>query len=94
MTQALWNGQILADSEECIEVEGNAYFPPAAVKIAFLSPCDTTSVCSWKGTARYYDISVDGQTNPAAAWYYPEPKPAAEQIRDYVAFWNGVEIRD
>ncbi len=94
MTKAIWKEQVLADSDKCIEVEGNAYFPPAAVNTALLTPNETTSVCGWKGTARYYDVTVDDETNSAAAWYYPEPKAAAEEIRDYVAFWKGVEIHD
>ena len=91
--QALWNQQILAESQETQEVEGNAYFPPDSVARAFLQPSDHITVCGWKGTARYYHVVVNGETNKNAAWYYPDPKPAAAEIKDHVAFWKGVEVR-
>ena len=94
MTQAIWKGEILAESDACIRVEGNAYFPPDAIKKNYLTASDTTTVCSWKGTAHYYNIEVNGKTNSDAAWFYPEPKPAAAEIQNYVAFWKGVEIRE
>ena len=92
MVRAVWNGQVIAESDETIVVEGNHYFPTSAVRADVLKPSAKTTVCPWKGTASYYDITVDGQTNGDAAWFYPEPKPAAEQIRDRVAFWKGVEV--
>ncbi len=92
MTRAIWNGTVIAESDETEIVDGNHYFPPASIRQEYFQPCDTTSVCGWKGTASYYDIVVDEKTNPGAAWYYATPKPEAENIRGYVAFWKGVEI--
>lgn len=92
MAQAMWNGEVIAQSDTFEKVEGNVYFPPAAIRREYLQPAERTTVCGWKGTARYYDVVVGGETNPAAAWYYPEPKDAAADIKDHVAFWNGVEI--
>ncbi len=92
MTKAIWNGQVLAESDTTVEVEGNQYFPADALKQEFFRASDTTTVCPWKGTASYYTLEVDGETNGDAAWYYPTPKPEAEMIRDHVAFWNGVRI--
>ncbi|MFQ5790694.1 MAG: DUF427 domain-containing protein [Acidobacteriota bacterium] len=92
MPKAIWNGAVVAECDRCEVVEGNQYFPPESVKQEYLRPSDTTSVCPWKGTARYYDVVVDGQLNEAAAWYYPEPKEAAKRIKDYVAFWGGVTV--
>jgi len=92
MATATWNGAVLAESDDTVVVEGNHYFPREAVRDDVLVPSDRTSVCPWKGTASYYSLSVDGQTNADAAWYYPEPKDAAAQIRDRIAFWKGVEI--
>jgi uncharacterized protein (DUF427 family) len=92
LKQASWNGAIIAASERCEVVEGNQYFPVDAVKREFLRPSDTHTVCGWKGTASYYDVVVDGQTNKDAAWYYPDPKPAASNIKGYIAFWKGVKI--
>ena len=83
---------MLAESDACEIVEGNCYFPPQSIKREFLRPSQTHTVCPWKGVASYYDIYVDGQINRDAAWFYPEPKPAAAQIKDYVAFWRGVTI--
>jgi uncharacterized protein (DUF427 family) len=92
MPKALWNGAVIAESDRCVVVEGNQYFPPESVKREFLQASETHTVCPWKGTASYYNVVVDGQTNKDAAWYYPEPKPAAAQIRDHVAFWHGVTV--
>jgi len=92
MPRATWNGVVLAQSERCEVVEGNQYFPPDAVNRAYLKESATHTVCSWKGTASYYDVVVNGETNKDAAWYYPEPKDAARQIKGYIAFWRGVRI--
>lgn len=92
MAKATWNGAVIAESERCERVEGNAYFPPDAVRRELLRPSDRTSVCPWKGTARYYDVVVDGEVNRDAAWYYPEPTEAARNIKDHVAFWRGVRV--
>lgn len=92
MPRAIWNGAVIAESDKTIVVEGNHYFPPDALKREYLKPSTHTSVCGWKGTANYYDIEVDGQTNPNAAWYYAHPLPAAAQIAGYVAFWKGVKV--
>jgi uncharacterized protein (DUF427 family) len=90
--KATWNGAILAESDRTMFVEGNHYFPPDAVKREFLQSSDTHTICGWKGEASYLAIAVEGKTNPDAAWFYPSPKPAAAQIKDYVAFWRGVKI--
>lgn len=92
MPRAIWKGRVLAESDVFETVEGNVYFPPAALRREFFRPSDRHTVCGWKGTASYYDVVVDGETNPAAAWYYPEPKAAAANIKDHVAFWNGVTV--
>jgi uncharacterized protein (DUF427 family) len=92
MTKAVWNGQVLAESDRCEMVEGNHYFPPDAVKVEFLLPSATHTTCGWKGEASYHDVSVAGQVNKDAAWYYPDPKPAARSIAGYIAFWKGVRI--
>jgi uncharacterized protein (DUF427 family) len=92
MPRANWKGATLAASDRCIIVEGNQYFPPDAVNRQYLRESDTHTVCPWKGTASYYDVVVDGETNKDAAWYYPQPKEAAQQIADYVAFWHGVSV--
>jgi uncharacterized protein (DUF427 family) len=92
MTTASWNGTVVAESDDIVVVEGNAYFPREAVRDEVLVASARTSVCPWKGTASYYSLHVDGETNEDAAWYYPEPKDAAAQIRGRVAFWKGVEI--
>lgn len=91
--QAVWNGEIIADSEDTTVVEGNHYFPPDSVDGRYLRDSDHTSVCPWKGTARYRDVVVDGQVNDNAAWCYPEPSEAAAQIEGRIAFWHGVEVR-
>ncbi|HEY9736970.1 MAG TPA: DUF427 domain-containing protein [Trichocoleus sp.] len=92
MPRAIWNGAVIAESDQCEVVEGNQYFPPEAIKQEYFQPSDTHTVCSWKGTASYYNVVVDGQTNKDAAWYYPDPKSAANNIKDYVAFWRGVKV--
>jgi uncharacterized protein (DUF427 family) len=90
--KAVWNNATIAESEDIVTVEGNPYFPANALRRDFLRESDTTSVCPWKGTANYYSLEVDGKTNPDAVWYYKEPKPAAAEIRDRVAFWKGVKV--
>ncbi len=92
MAKALWNGAVLAKSDHCEIVEGNLYFPPDSIVRRYFEPSDTHTVCPWKGTASYHDIEVDGEVNADAAWFYPEPKKAAENIKDYVAFWRGVTV--
>ncbi len=92
MPKAIWNGATLAESNNTIVVEGNQYFPPDAVNRAYFKSADTHTTCPWKGLASYYDVEVDGKVNKDAAWYYPEPKEAAQQIKDYVAFWRGVQV--
>ncbi len=92
MAKAVWNGKVLAESETYETVEGNIYFPESVVKREYLRPSSTTSTCPWKGQARYYSLLVDGQENQDAAWYYPNPKPAARNIKNHIAFWRGVEV--
>ena len=92
MATATWNGTVIAESDDIVTVEGNAYFPRESVRDDVLRPSDTHSVCPWKGTASYFSLEVDGQTNADAAWYYPEPKAAAKEIKGYVAFWRGVRV--
>jgi uncharacterized protein (DUF427 family) len=92
MPKAIWNGVTLAESNNTIVVEGNQYFPPDAVNRAYFKSSDTHTTCPWKGLASYYDVEVNGQVNKDAAWYYPEPKEAAQQIKDYIAFWRGVQV--
>ena len=90
--RAVWNGQVLAESEKTVVVEGNHYFPPDAVRREFFEPSATHTTCPWKGLASYYTVNVDGKSNPDAAWFYSAPKDAAAKIRDYVAFWHGVTV--
>jgi uncharacterized protein (DUF427 family) len=92
--KAIWNNTVLAESNETIQVEGNPYFPPQAIKNEFFKPSSTHTTCPWKGLASYYTLEVDGQKNADAAWYYPQPKDAAKQIAGYVAFWKGVKITE
>ena len=92
MAKAIWKDTILAESHDVETVEGNVYFPPDAVKTEFFKESDTRTVCPWKGTASYYNIEVDGETNKDAAWTYPEPKEAAANLKDHVAFWRGVKV--
>ena len=94
MPKAIWNNKILAESDNTEIVEGNHYFPADSVNREYFRDSETRSACPWKGEASYYNIKVDGKTNADAAWYYPEPKPAANNIKNYVAFWNGVEVTD
>ncbi len=90
--QASWNGVVLAESEQTIRVEGNQYFPPGSLNREYFTDSQTTSHCPWKGAAKYYTLTVGGAANPDAAWYYPQPSQAAENIRGHVAFWNGVKV--
>ena len=92
MVKAIWNGKVLAESDRTEIVEGNHYFPADALHKEFFKPSGTHSTCPWKGVASYYSIEVDGEKNPDAAWYYPDPKPAAHNIAGRVAFWKGVRI--
>jgi uncharacterized protein (DUF427 family) len=92
MPRAVWEGVVLAESDECVVVEGNQYFPAASIRSEFFHPSDHTSVCPWKGVAHYYTIEVNGKQNPNAAWFYPEPSDAAKQIKNRVAFWKGVKV--
>jgi uncharacterized protein (DUF427 family) len=91
--QAIWNGEVLAESNETLVVEGNHYFPPASLDRRFFRDSATTTVCPWKGTASYYDVDVNGKVNKDAAWLYPAPKSAAANITGHVAFWKGVEVK-
>jgi uncharacterized protein (DUF427 family) len=93
MVKASWNGAVIAESDATVVVDGNHYFPRAAVHAQYLVASDTHTTCGWKGVASYYSLSVAGAANPDAAWYYPEPKPAAAEITDRIAFWKGVEVR-
>ena len=93
MTEARWNGALIARSDDTVVVEGNHYFPVDAVDATLLQPSSTTSFCPWKGTAHYHSLRVNGADNVDAVWYYPDPKPEAEHVRDRVAFWKGVEVR-
>jgi uncharacterized protein (DUF427 family) len=91
--RAIWNHKVIAESDETVVIEGNHYFPAAAVKMEYIRPGKTRTSCPWKGEATYYSIVVDGETNIDAAWYYPDPKEAAMNIRGRVAFWKGVEVK-
>jgi len=90
--KAIWNNQVIAESNETIVVEGNQYFPKDSIKKEYFKESITHTTCPWKGLASYYDVVVDGKTNSDAAWYYPKPNDAAKEITGYVAFWKGVEI--
>jgi uncharacterized protein (DUF427 family) len=92
MAKALWGEKVIAESNATVIVEGNHYFPPDAVKKEFLKSSNHTSICSWKGTAHYYHVEVDGVRSENAAWYYPDPKPAAAEVKDRIAFWKGVRV--
>lgn len=92
MAKAVWNGAVIAESQATELVEGNHYFPEESLKKDFLEESATTSVCGWKGTANYYTVVVDGKKNVDAAWYYADPKEAANNIRGHVAFWKGVSV--
>lgn len=91
--KAIWNGQLIAESEDTVVVEGNHYFPPDAIKKEFFTDSDTKTHCPWKGDASYFSLSVNGKENADAAWFYPDPKDAAKVIKGRVAFWKGVEVR-
>jgi uncharacterized protein (DUF427 family) len=90
--KAVWNGAVIAESNETIVVEDNHYFPPEAVNKEYFKPSDTHTVCGWKGTASYYNVVVNGEVNKDAAWYYPDTKEAAKNIENYIAFWKGVKV--
>ena len=90
--KALWNNKVIAESADTVVVEGNHYFPPDSIAIEFFKPSTTTTDCPWKGTASYYTLDVDGKQNPDAAWYYPDTKPAAGEIKGRIAFWKGVQV--
>lgn len=90
--KAIWNGKVLANSDKTLYIEGNHYFPPETVNRELLEDSTTHTICPWKGKASYYHVKVDGKVNKNAAWYYPEPKYAAKKLKDYIAFWHGVEI--
>jgi len=90
--RAIWNERVIAESDDTVVVEGNHYFPPDAIRPDYFKPSTATSVCPWKGTASYYSLDVDGQQNPDAAWYYPETKASADEIKGRIAFWKGVQI--
>ena len=92
MAKALWAGKVVAESDDCVVVEGNRYFPVEAVKKEYLQPSAHTSICPWKGTAHYYTVDVNGMRNENAAWFYPDPKPAAKEITGRIAFWKGVRV--
>ena len=91
--KALWESEVIAESDNTVVVEGNHYFPPESVRQEYLQPSTTTTVCPWKGTASYYNVVVGGRENPDAAWYYPDPKEAADTIKDRVAFWRGIKVQ-
>jgi uncharacterized protein (DUF427 family) len=92
MARAVWKDAVIGEGATYEMVEGNVYFPPEAVRREHLRASSHTSVCAWKGVAHYYDVVVDAHVNANAAWYYPDPKPAAAQIKDHVAFWKGVTV--
>ncbi|MGH9600766.1 MAG: DUF427 domain-containing protein [Terriglobales bacterium] len=93
MPKAIWEGAVLAESDRCVAIEGNQYFPPDAVRWEHLKPSETHTVCPWKGTASYYHVEVKGKPNADAAWYYPDPKDAAREIKGHIAFWKGVKVQ-
>jgi uncharacterized protein (DUF427 family) len=94
MVKAMWNDEVIAESNETVMVEGNHYFPLHSVREEFLRPSDYSTTCAWKGKASYYSLDVNGQQNRDAVWFYAEPKRAAAQIKDHVAFWRGVTISE
>ncbi|RME96737.1 MAG: DUF427 domain-containing protein [Bacteroidetes bacterium] len=93
MKQAIWNGQVIAESDQTLVLEGNDYFPADSIRKEYFKASDHHTLCPWKGIASYYHIQVAGKTNENAAWYYPDPKPAAAKIKDRIAFWRGVEVK-
>ena len=90
--RATWNGATIAESDDTVVIEGNHYFPRAAIRQEYFQDSDTHTTCPWKGEASYFNVVVNGETNKDAGWYYPEPKPAAQEIKDRVAFWRGVKV--
>ena len=90
--KAEWNGEVIAESDRTVVIEGNHYFPPDSVRREYLQSSSTTTVCPWKGTAHYYNVVVEGNENRDAAWYYPTPKEAAAKIKNHVAFWRGINV--
>ena len=90
--KAIWNNAVIADSDDTVVVEGNHYFPPQSVNPVYLQPSNTRTHCPWKGDASYHNVVVKGETNKDAAWYYPDPKEAAAEIKDRIAFWRGVKV--
>ena len=93
MATATWNGTIIAQSDKTIVVEGNHYFPPESLVRELISDSDKTTRCPWKGEANYYHVTVDGKRNDDAAWYYADPKSAAAEIKDHIAFWRGITVQ-
>ncbi|WP_437371306.1 DUF427 domain-containing protein [Maribacter litoralis] len=93
MVQAIWNNEVIAESDATIVIEGNHYFPPSSIKQEYFKNTETHTKCPWKGVASYYDIEVDGDVNKDAAWYYPEVSELAKSIKGYIAFWKGVEVK-
>ncbi len=94
MARATWNGTVIAESDKTVVVEGNHYFPRDSIVTDHFADSSTHTRCPWKGKASYFDVVVDGEVNPGAAWYYPDPKPAAADIKDHVAFWRGVSVEN
>jgi len=92
--KAIWSGEVIAESDDTVTIEGNHYFPRDSVKAEFLRDSSTTTACPWKGTANYHSLEVNGEANADAAWYYADPKDAAAPIKDRLAFWRGVEVVD
>lgn len=92
MKKAIWNGKVIAESDQTIQIEGNHYFPPTSINKEYFQTSELHSNCPWKGVASYYDIEVDGKVNKDAAWYYPEASELAKSIKGYVAFWKGVTV--
>jgi uncharacterized protein (DUF427 family) len=93
MAKAIWENVVVAESDRTVEIEGNQYFPADSVHLEYLRPSEHHTVCPWKGTASYYHLEVGGKRNENAAWYYPNPKTAAAEIKDHIAFWKGVKVQ-
>jgi uncharacterized protein (DUF427 family) len=92
MPKAVFNGQVIAESDDTVVVEGNHYFPPDSVNSEYLKPSQAHTTCPWKGVASYYDVEVEGEVASSGAWYYPDPSPAAAEIKDHISFWRGVKV--
>ncbi|MGE5817387.1 MAG: DUF427 domain-containing protein [Deltaproteobacteria bacterium] len=92
--KAVWEGKVLAESDKTVVIEGSHYFPPDSIRREYLTPSDTRTTCLWKGVASYYHLRVGDKSNPDAAWCYPEPKEAANSIKDHIAFWRGVKVTE